>query len=231
MVLYPFKSNIPNADGSLYWHDLEKRIISWPCWGKKTFWLFVSAGNFDVNWHFSDALLGNIQCETQNLWQLKPQPNCQALGRDKRMSMSSRQMGLQQEAFSLSPMRWAGEGSRRKGEPCFPERGSTKKALFSAFYGEGFPCCPAIPLFWAPFTERRLSSQVFYPRMLKAFPCPSSRKHSPTLWRPPAGRPSSSLLAAGLVLPIQLWKRLYIVLPLPPPPLPPPPPSFPRPGI
>lgn len=69
-----------------------------------------------------------------------------ALGRDKRMWMSSRQMGLQQEAFSLSPGRWAGEGVREGewGEQHFAVRESTKKTLSWLFIERArFPCFPA----------------------------------------------------------------------------------------
>ena len=120
-----------------------------------------------------------------------------ALGRDKRMWMSSRQMGLQQEAFSLSPGRWAGEGVREGewGAAALCSERINKKDTFLAFHWEGpFPLFSSP--FWAPFIERLLSSQVFYPRDAERFPVSfSQRGFSHTPAQPPAAALRSSQLA------------------------------------
>lgn len=184
----------------------------------------------------------NVKSKISGSWE--PSPTARPWAEMKECRGAAGRWDATRSLFSEpNEMSW-GRGQGRRGSRTSQWEDQQKRHFFGFLLRGPFPCCPAIPLFWAPFSERRLSSQVFYPRMLKAFPCPSSGEDSPTLRRPPAAGPSISLLAAcscyllsfesGFML-FPLFLLLLVPPPPPPPtPLPPPPPTpppFPRPGI
>lgn len=121
------------------------------------------------------------------------------------------------------PFLWAqwdelGKGSRKKGEPHFTVRGSTKKALFRLFIERAIsllsshsPVLSTIQ--WeAPFFSSLLSQDA------ESIPVSFLRRgfsHTPEA---SSGGPQHFTAGCMLLLPTQLWKRLYALSPLPPPP-------------
>lgn len=136
-----------------------------------------------------------------------------ALCRDKRVWMSSQQMGLQ-GAFSLSPGRWAWEGVEwvtEEGEGSTLQWENQQKRHFLSFSWRG-PVSPVFQPILPPFIERRLSSQVFYPRMLSMFPCPCHKKVSPTLQHNRQQAALRSTQLAGFCCFLLSFKNCFVFL-------------------
>lgn len=110
----------------------------------------------------------NVKSKISGSWE--PSPTARPWAEMKECQQAD---GMQQEAFSLSPMRWAGEGVKEEGGAALHSERINKKGTFSAFYWEGhFPVVQPFPCF-----EHHSVRGAF---LLKSF-IPGCWKHSRVL--------------------------------------------------
>lgn len=149
---------------------------------KRTFWLFVREGSFDVNWHFSDALLGNIQLKPKISGSWNSSPTARPWAQIKECGWAAGRWGYNKKPFLWPQWDELGTKLERQGGST-SQWGNQQKGNFSAFHWAG-----PFPLFsrpcWAPLIEECLSSQAFPPRFWvlppeRVLPQPAQRPPPP----------------------------------------------------